>query len=36
MTALAAKYDIYSPLLFTSDFEIKLHMWKSFEETIVN
>jgi len=36
MTALAAKCDIYSPLPFTSGFEINLHLWKSFEKTIVN
>ena len=27
MTSLAAKYDIYSPLPSTPDFEIKLHVW---------
>jgi len=31
MTALAAKYGIYSPLTPTSGFEIKLHIWKTFE-----
>jgi len=36
MTALAAKYDIYSPLASTSSFEIKLYIWKTFEKTIVN
>jgi len=36
MTSLAAKYDIYSPLPSTRDFEIKLHIWKSFEKTVVN
>ena len=36
MTSLAAKYDIYSPLPFTHDFEIKLHIWKSFEKTVAN
>jgi len=32
MTALAAKYGIYSPLTSTSGFEIKLHIWKTFEK----
>jgi len=36
MPSLAAKYDIYSPLPSTHDFEIKLHIWKSFEKTIAN
>jgi len=38
MTSLAAKYDklIYIPLPSTLDFEIKLHIWKSFEKTAVN
>jgi len=35
VTALAAKYDSHNPLS-TSDFQIKLHIWKSFEKTIVN
>ena len=34
--SLAAKYDIYSPLSSTPDSEIKLHIWKSFEKTVVN
>jgi len=36
MASLAAKYDIYSPLPSTPDFEIKLHIWKLFEKTVVN
>jgi len=36
MTALDAKYGIYSPLTSTSGFEIKLHTWKTFEKTNVN
>jgi len=36
MTALAAKYDICSPLTSTSGIEIKLHIWKTFQKTIVN
>jgi len=36
MTSLAAKCDNCSPLPSTPDFEIKLHIWKSFEKTVVN
>ena len=36
MTSLAAKYDTYSPLPSIPDFEIKLHIWKSFQKTVVN
>jgi len=36
MISLAVKYDIYNPLPPTPDFEIKVHIWKSFEDTVVN
>jgi len=36
MTSLAAKCDIYSPLLSTPNFEIKLHVSNLFEKTVVN
>jgi len=32
MTSLAAKYDIYSPLPSTPDFEIKLHLMEVIRE----
>ena len=35
LTALPAKCNIYHPLLSSTGFEIKLHIWNSFERTVM-